>query len=921
MHSPTVPQGGDAVFYEGAPKHQISGSRREDSTIDTSDGLHQTLGGVIRFHANKQPNQSAILSSAFAPFSYRQLQQQIDAIGSQLRQVGLGPEARIGIALPDGPEAVLAIVAVSCCAIAVPFDPRLTPAEVDQRLRILRLDAIILSGDGDSSARSVAGRHGARIVEAFSVGGRKLGLTLDAPAADFSVPPDKPDPSAVAFILQTSGTTALPKLIPFSHGNMLAAAERLQTWFKLTALDRCLSVSPPYYSHGLKVTVFTPLLTGGSLALPGSATAMDFVEWFEVLRPTWYSAGPTLHRLVLDAARAISGARTRHSLRFLISGGAALQPEVRDGLQDVLGIPVLDHYGSSEAAQIAANLPFPGQSKPGTCGKPWPGILAIVGEDGLPLPQGGQGEILVGGPTLTSGYIDDPELNRTAFVNGWLRTGDIGSLDQDGFLTLHGRIKDLINRGGEKISPVEVDMALLRHPAVAEAAAFAAPHPRLGEEVAAAVVLHLGATATPAELRRFLADHIASFKIPRRITVLDRLPKGTTGKVLRRQLAETLTAPAFENLEDPSSDVSPAKPLSAELEQELLSLWRQLLQNDSVGIDDDFFESGGDSLLTTQMILEIERMVGHPVHPSIVFDAPTIRTLALKLGPQVELQGDAVIIHLHASGNRCPFLFFHGGLGVAYYLGRLAPHLGADQPILAVEPHGLQGDAIPDTIEEMAADRVKLILQKQPDGPYRIGGFCNGGFVAFEAARLLMATGRKVEMLALIDPPSVNARILPQKILSVSLALSDRAATWAWRWMVRTERLSVMSWRQRWVFLQTKLRANMQGRKVAGRESSGLWGRPRAAPVSSELLLPKDGSSDIIRQYATVMARYHPKPLTVPAIFYAADYDGRGWRRLLPDLEIVQLPGGHLQSLTDHVDELADHLRGKFAELSRVASG
>ena len=753
---------GDAAGCDELPKHQIGGLQEAAGAADQADGLH-TLGDVIQFHATSQPHQSAIIGSAFAPLSYRQLQQEIESIGCRLRQAGFGRKARIGIALPDGPEAVLAIIAVSCCAVAVPFDPKLTPAEVDQRLGILRLDAVIIGGTSNSSVRSAAAHRGVRIVEAFSVGGGKLGLTLDAPAGDILAPPDEPDSSAVAFILQTSGTTALPKLIPFSHGNMLAAAKRLQTWFKLTALDRCLSVSPPYYSHGLKVTVFTPLLTGGSLALPGSGTAMNFIEWFEVLSPTWYSASPTLHRLVLDAARAIPSSRTMHSLRFAVSGGATLQPEVRDGLQDALAIPVLEHYGSSEAAQIAANLPLPGQSKPGTCGKPWPGTLVIVGDDGLPLPRGEHGEVLVGGPTLTSGYLDDPELNRSAFVNGWLRTGDIGSLDQQGFLTLHGRIKDLINRGGEKISPLEVDTALLRHPAVAEAAAFATPHPRLGEDVAAAVVLHPGATITPAELRRFLADQIASFKIPRRITILDQLPKGRTGKVLRRQLAETLTAPAVENLEHPASAVPAAKPLPANLELDLLSLWRRLLENESIGIDDDLFEAGGDLLMATLMILEIEQMVGHPVPPSILLEAPTIRTLALNLGSQAELQGDSAI-HFHGSGDRCPFLFFHGGLGVAYYVGRLAPHLGDDQPILAIEPHGLSGRVAPrhdrgngsrpgevdfaEATSRTLSDR-RILQRSTRSLP--------------EAARLLMASGRTVEMLALIDPPSVNARALPRR--------------------------------------------------------------------------------------------------------------------------------------------------------------
>ena len=267
------------------------------------------------------------------------------------------------------------------------------------------------------------------------------------------------------------------------------------------------------------MTVFTPLITGGSLAFPASPSSLDVDEWLGALRPTWYSAGPTLHRYMFDKTKSLPNARSIHGLRFVVSGGAPLTQEVREGLSAALGVPVVEHYGSSEAAQISANLPPPAPNRPGTCGIPGKGTVKIVAENGREVSPGEHGEILLGGPTVTSGYLDAPELNRASFVDGWFRTGDIGSLDSDGFLSLHGRKTEMINRGGEKISPAEIDDALQRHPDVAEAAAFAVPHPRLGEDVAAAVVLREGATATPLELREFLLPSLAQFKIPRRIVL------------------------------------------------------------------------------------------------------------------------------------------------------------------------------------------------------------------------------------------------------------------------------------------------------------------------------------------------------------------------------------------------------------------
>jgi thioesterase domain-containing protein/acyl carrier protein len=659
---------------------------------------------------------------------------------------------------------------------------------------------------------------------------------------------------------------------------MLAAAARLKDWFGLTPSDRCLSVSTPFYSHGLKVTVFTPLLTGGSIAIPANPGMVDLREWFHALQPTWYSAAPTLHRAVLDKARASAGLSAKHRLRFVISGGAALPQAVREGLQATLVVPVLEHYGSSEAAQIAANLPPPGPSKPGTCGMPWPGTVMIVDEDGSPVHPGDQGEVWVRGPTVMPGYLNDQDSNRRSFVDSWLRTGDLGSLDADGFLSLHGRLNEVINRGGEKISPGEIDGALLRHPAVAEAAAFALPHSRLGEDVAAAVVLHPGATATSADLRQFLQGGLAPFKIPRRIRILDQLPKGMTGKVQRRRLAEVFSATT-------SHATTPHAPF---LEAELLQLWRHLLGSERLTIDDDFFESGGDSLLATEMLLEVERLIGHRVSETIMFKAATVRQVALQLTAQPAPQ---TCVHSYGSGDQRPLFFFHGDFdNGAVQIRQLVRLLGPDQPIVTIDPHGLRGEPIPPSFEEMAADRLQLILQKQASGPFMLGGKCNGAMVAFETARLLRAAGHKVDMVVMVDPPTVCARPIMRMILRLMRpAVSPLRLGWVHGRMARAERLLSTS--------PIQILTNAYHHLV----SKGFE-PPSPSP-------PWEG-------YMHAMSRYLPAPLDVPVVFYAATHNGRPWRRISSNLEVVEVPGGHDHCLTIGAETVATHLRQRIACLT-----
>jgi acyl-CoA synthetase (AMP-forming)/AMP-acid ligase II len=712
----------------------------------------RTIGEALRAYAALRPEQAAIVASELAPVSYRQLTEQIDEVRAALRQAGFDANARIVVAIPDTAPAALAIVAVASSAVALPLDPKLTLPEIETRLTLLRPDAVLLPRGSRTAARTAAEQQGIAIIEAVAADDGKLGLQLVAPQVGPALPPHEPDPSAPAFILQTSGTTADPNLVPFSHRNMLAAAKRLQGWFDLTPQDRCLCASPICYSNGVKMTLLTPLLTGGSVAFPANATKVELSEWLGDLAPTWYSVGPTLHLAILDKAKSQPDVRNTHSLRFIASGGAALPVDVHDGLRAALGVPVLEHYASSETAQVSSNLPPPGPYKPGTCGVPSPDIVMIVGEDGRPLPPGEQGDILVGGPTVTSGYIDAPELNRSVFVDGWFRTGDIGSLDEEGFLTIRGRRKELINRGSEKIAPLEIDRALKRHPQVAEAAAYGVAHPRLGEDVAAAVVLHPGASVTGEELREFLGPQLAAFKIPRRIDIVDQLPKGVTGKVQRKRLSGSSNAPSAQT---PATD----------WQAELLPLWRKFLKTENVSVDDDFFEKGGDSLLAMDLHVEIERLTGQELPESILLEASTIRALAKRLAGTAGAQRP---VQAAAGDGRPALVFFHDGDAAGGALvASLQRGLGSEPPVLAIDCHRPDGKMMPRSIQDTAAAQLSAILRAQPHGLYRLGGYRNGALVALQAARLLVAAGREVVLVALVDPPTITAHRPLQFLLSL----------------------------------------------------------------------------------------------------------------------------------------------------------
>jgi oxalate---CoA ligase len=857
----------------------------------------RSLGEAIAINAAANPQAPAIVAADLSTLTYGSLWHQVEHIGDALKQAGIGAQSRVGVALPDGAPLATTIAGVACHASVVPLNPRLTAAEIDALIVRLGLDAVILAEGADIPARSAALRHRACLFEVSSRAGG-VELILRTPALSPANPNTSVGLDETAMILQTSGTTARPKLVPVTHRNLLSMAARLQSWFALTPSDRVLCVTPLYYAHGLKNALFVPLILGGSLACPARSSDAEFSNWLANLKPTWYSAGPTFHRSVLERARPSPSVNRQHSLRFLHSAAAPLPDAVREGLENLFGVPVLDSYGLSEAGLVAAQSMTRGGRKRGTVGKPWPGELAIRSDSGDIAEIGGPGEIVVRGQGLTQGYIDDADANRAAFIDGWFRTGDLGRIDADGFLTVVGRIKELINRGGEKIAPAEIDDALQRHPAVAEAAAFSVPHARLGEDIAAAVVLRAGAAATPLELRQFLQESLVTFKIPRRIHIIASLPKGDTGKVLRKELSRLFATPVAR------ADISWA----SSLEIEIAAIWQKLLGRDEIGPNDDFFELGGDSLLAVEMLHAIERLTARTLPPSILFDASTIRQLTEILSQEGALH-DRPLYQL-STGSQAPFFFFHGAFNTGgSYTKKLARLIGHDQPMFVVSPHGLDGTAIPHSLEAMAAERLPLIRDEQPHGPYRLGGYCLGGLVAFEAARLLVAAGETVEFIALIDPPTINARRSVQILLS-TLALArritgpaaDHVMMRAWYDLTHADKASTVSASQLW-----------RAWASVGR----LW-RDWIAKAARRSVISGDGETpnDALtkgNEYAIAMSHYRPAPLPVRTIYFESEYRAGSWARISPDLEVIKLTGDHGAVVHDPT-EIAERLRAILAK-------
>jgi acyl-CoA synthetase (AMP-forming)/AMP-acid ligase II len=498
----------------------------------------RTVKGLI---APGREEAIAIAAHDAPPLTYRGLRALVDGAVASLNRLGVGRGDRVAIVLPNGPEMATAFLSVAAAAASAPLNPAYRHDEFEFYLSDLKAKALIVEAGSPSPALRAAEKLGVALITLAPEPQAGAGaFRLSGASRSAAARPGPAEPDDVALILHTSGTTSRPKIVPLTGANIWASANNIAAALELSERDRALNVMPLFHIHGLIAGLSAPLSRGGSVFCTPGFHALKFFAEMEEARPTWYTAVPTMHQAILTRAGHNKEIIARHPLRFVRSSSSSLPPRVIGELEAVFHAPVIESYGMTEATHQMASNPLRGVRKPGSVGLAAGPEIAVVDEKGRLLGRGQTGEVVIRGDSVTRGYENHPKANAEAFVNGWFRTGDQGVIDAEGYLTLTGRLKEIINRGGEKVSPREVDEALMDHPAVLQAVAFAVPHDMLGEDVAAAVVLREGVSANEQELRGFLAERLAAFKTPRRILFLAEIPKGATGKLQRIGLARKL---------------------------------------------------------------------------------------------------------------------------------------------------------------------------------------------------------------------------------------------------------------------------------------------------------------------------------------------------------------------------------------------
>ena len=505
-------------------------------------GAARTISEILNTGAG---DATAITAPERTPMTYGKLRELAGHTVSALNDLGIGRGDRVAMVLPNSPETLAAFLSVGAGASTAPLNPAYRQEEYAYYLSDLGAKALVVRQDGGEEAklaRAAAESKGIAVLE--------LVADTDGPAGSFCLKGGTPAEAAnpgfaesgdEALVLHTSGTTSKPKIVPLLQNNVAASAGNIRQVLQLSVSDNCLSIMPLFHIHGLIAASLAPLSAGGQVTVPGPFNALSMLRWLTESGATWYTGVPTMHQALLDRARKRPEAAQGLGLRLIRSSSASLPSQTMKQLEETFGCPVIESYGMTEAAHQMTSNPLPPKPrKAGSVGVAAGPEVGIADDAGNFVAPGEAGEVCIKGENVTPGYENNPDANAQAFFQGWFRTGDQGILDEDGYLTITGRLKELINRGGEKVSPVEVDEALMDHPAVAQAVAFALPHKKLGETVAAAVRLAEGAELDEKSLKAFVAERLADFKVPQKIVFLAEIPKGPTGKMQRIGMAEKL---------------------------------------------------------------------------------------------------------------------------------------------------------------------------------------------------------------------------------------------------------------------------------------------------------------------------------------------------------------------------------------------
>ncbi|HSM40898.1 MAG TPA: non-ribosomal peptide synthetase, partial [Afifellaceae bacterium] len=587
--------------------------------------VYDDIFRIVDEQARLRPDALAIEDKADAAITYAKLLSKVCGLVKAFRACGIARTSRVAIVLPNGAELAVALLGVTSTAASVPFNPAYRREEYESYFSEIGVDYLLTRRNFETEARTVARERNIPVIELSDDSAMQLeidGMPLDSDPQDMPSGwrEDLTGADDVALILLTSGSTGRSKKVPLTHRNICVSVADICRTLELTPDDKCLCMWEQFHVGGLVDLLLVPLASGGSVVCAGGFDAPLYYDLLERKQPTWFQGVPTTLYELSRLAKRSSVDPHAAPLRFIRSVASSLSPQLMQEIEDLFDVPVVQTFGMTEAGPlITTNRLPPGRRKPGSVGYSCGPDIRIVSPDGRDLPVGEIGEIVIRGPNVISGYEDAPEANAHSFRDGWFRTGDTGYLDEDDFLYLTGRLKEMINRGGEKITPQEIDDVLLTHPAIAQAASFSVQHRTLGEDVAAAIVLRTPDAIDENEIRAFVGSKLADFKVPQKVMILQAMPRDPIGKINRLSLS---------TLADAEVRAKPAEAASGETEKRIGQIWAEELGLDDVGAGDNFFALGGDSLSGVRVVLTLEEAFDVQLPANMLVNHATVRQMA-----------------------------------------------------------------------------------------------------------------------------------------------------------------------------------------------------------------------------------------------------------------------------------------------------
>ncbi|MHC1715224.1 MAG: AMP-binding protein [Acidaminococcaceae bacterium] len=846
--------------------------------------------------AASNPESPAIYLPDANFITYKQLIEQINILSSELAKGGFANGQRIAIIMPHCLEAVLAFYATTLVATVVPLNPNSSAEELKKYITLAKVNAIIVKEGYSAVVKQVSAEMAIPLIPIKTNDKDNFQFGFDG-----IIPPKNENwinqACDIAVVLFTSGTTSTPKVVPLTHANLIKTIDTATGMFDLNKDDRSISVIPLFHIYGIVGPLFSSVAVGGSVVFLPAFNPQEFFRILQTLKITWYAASPAIHYAVAEYAERINADKDSYCLRLIRSGGAPLPVKVIEKLKRCFGAVVVQGYGLTETSGLGTcNSPLLGKIKDESVGVPTGCEIGIIDEQERFLPQFAAGEIVIRGENVTKGYENISNSEQIFVEDGWFRTGDQGYFDEDGHLFITGRIKEIINRGGVKISPYEVEEILCRHQDVVDAAVFAAPHSYLGEVPMALVVLTPNSSLTTEQLKEFLSDKILLAKIPVQILFAAKIPKSANGKVQRRLLyhyiqnhPEEFPAKLLETAA--ADDVE----FNNKTEKVLVDIWRELFKVEHISRTEDFFETGGDSLMAEMLFAEIERVLAVKMPADTILANRTIQKLAAVISqgtPRAKCSD--FIVPINAASTYPPLFCIHnvGGDVLTYRI--MADYLGKEHAVyglsLNLEAKELQH---PLRIIDLASLYIKEMRAVQPKGPYFIAGHSLGGMIAYEISRQLQKQNQEVALLAMLDTRLTHAK--------------RRKPLWE-KLKHNYQKLATVPFKQILPYLRQKTLdeiGRLQVRNFMRHYPASLDSKLNDAALKKSLL-----------RYAS--QHYKPESYNGTITYFNAAQDNqkyteeslRAWSKLANKVELVQINATHSTIVADPAaKELAKNLR------------